>query len=128
MLFLVLKSLPLLLVHLCKHCRGCLFTLILIILVILICQNSQNIYFVKYSFLFQHIQNGQFNYSKLSFSYSKKSFQIFFISQNIILISNLTILNVFIQTLILIPTHLKWSTQITHSKCEWPQMCFLNRP
>ena len=77
-------------------------------------------HFSKYSLSFQHIlistnSKCQFSNSKLSFSYNKKLFQIFLSSQNIILISNLTISNVSIQTLILISTHSKWSTHFTHS-------------
>ena len=100
--------------HTEKRQRVCLFTLILVILVIFIFENDQNIYFDKHSFSFQHIQNSQ--KKLLSFSYSKKSFQIFFISQNIILILNLTILNVSIQILIHILTQSKWSTFFFDSK------------
>ena len=46
---------------------------------------------------------------KCQFNYSKKSFQIYFISCNIILISNLTISNIFIQILIFILIYSKWS-------------------
>ena len=77
--------------------RACLFLVILIILI--------SGHFVKHSFSFQHILIS--THSKCQFSYSKKSFQIFLSSQNIILISNLVISNVSIQTLILIPTHSK---------------------
>ena len=44
----------------------CLFTHIL---VIFISQNGRNIYFSKHPFSFQHIQNGQFSYSKMSFQF-----------------------------------------------------------
>ena len=87
--------------------RARLFLAILIILVIFISSH-----FIKHSFSFQHIlilthSKCQFNYNKLSFSYSKKLFQILLSSQNIILISNLIISNIFIQITIMIPTHSK---------------------
>ena len=62
-------------------------------------------HFAKHSFSFQHILIP--THLKCQPNYSEKSFQISFISQNIILILNLTISNVSIQILILILTHLK---------------------
>ena len=69
-------------------------------------------YFVKHSFFFQYILIPI--HLKCQLSYNKKSFYISFISNNIILILNLTISNIFIQILILILTHSKWSTHFTH--------------
>ena len=81
---------------------ACLFTLIL---VIPISQNGQNVYFVKHhshSNTFKMVNLATVNYHSTTV---KIYFRYFFISQNIILISNLTILNVFIQIFTPITTH-----------------------
>ena len=111
-----------------ENIRSRLFLAILSILI--------SSYFAKHSFSIQHIlisthSKCQFSYNKLSFSYSKKSFLIFLSSQNIILILNLTISNISIQTSIFIQTHSKLSTyfiysiqngQNDHNNCK--QTCF----
>ena len=74
-----------------------------------------------------------FKYNKLSFNYSKKSFQIYFIIQNIILISNLTILNIFIQTYIFILTRSKYNPRLLISNgsmqnsLKWPKQIEINQ-